>query len=79
MGKSTILAIAIAAAVCAMPRNASAERYYPWCAWYDAYSYSCGFTSRAQCMATISGAGGICKPNVYGPAFSDETRPRRRY
>jgi Protein of unknown function (DUF3551) len=79
MGRLTILAIAIAiaATVGAMPRGASAERYYPWCAWYDAYSYSCGFVTRAQCMATVSGAGGVCKPNVYGPAFSDE--PRRRY
>ncbi len=67
MRKLTILAVALAAAISAMPRGASAERYYPWCAWYDEWTSNCGFVTRAQCMATISGAGGICKPNPYGP------------
>ena len=76
MGRSTIFAIAVVAAVNAMPGSASAQQYYPWCAWYDEWTYSCGFVTRAQCMATISGVGGICKPNPYPPS---DPRARRRY
>jgi hypothetical protein len=42
---------------------AKAERYYPWCAWYDWSTYNCGFTSYQQCLATIRGVGGVCRPN----------------
>lgn len=34
-----------------------------WCAWYDPYTYNCGFYTLEQCRATISGAGGICSPD----------------
>lgn len=34
-----------------------------WCAWYDAYTYNCGFYTLEQCRATVSGAGGICSPD----------------
>jgi hypothetical protein len=78
MGRLTILALAIAAAVSVVPRNASAEKYYPWCAWYDEWTYSCGFTTLEQCRATISGVGGMCRPNSYGPP-ADSPRGRRRY
>ena len=46
-----------------------------WCAWYDAYTYNCGFYSYRQCLATVAGAGGACRPNVQyeGP------RQRRRH
>jgi hypothetical protein len=64
----TIAVLAVlAAALSALPDRAQAERYYPWCAWYDEWSYNCGFTTLQQCMATISGVGGLCKPNSYGP------------
>lgn len=43
--------------------NAAQAREYPWCARYDAWAYNCGFTTRQQCEATISGAGGICQMN----------------
>lgn len=58
------------------PRGANAETYYPWCAYYDAWSYSCGFTSFQQCLATVSGGGGACRPNPYAPPQAD-TRGRR--
>jgi hypothetical protein len=35
----------------------------PWCAYYDAYTYNCGFYSFEQCLATISGVGGACRRN----------------
>jgi Protein of unknown function (DUF3551) len=38
---------------------------YPWCAEYghDNGGTNCGFVSREQCQATISGVGGICVQN----------------
>ena len=68
------LAILAVAATSFASRGAHAQTYYPWCAWYDEWTYSCGFATRAQCMATISGVGGICKPNPYPPS---DPRARR--
>jgi len=45
---------------------ARAEIQYPWCAEYggnDANATNCGFTTLAQCRATISGIGGRCYEN----------------
>jgi hypothetical protein len=78
MVRLTIIAFAVAAAVGVMARGASAERYYPWCAWYDEWTYNCGYATQRQCLATISGVGGMCKPNPYGPP-ADGPRARRRY
>jgi hypothetical protein len=36
-----------------------------WCAWFDAYTYNCGFNSFEQCRATVQGEGGLCSRNVY--------------
>lgn len=38
---------------------------YPWCAVYDMgdSSNNCGFVTRDQCMATVSGIGGFCQQN----------------
>jgi hypothetical protein len=44
---------------------------YPWCAVYRMgdVSYNCGFVTRDQCMASVSGIGGSCEPNTqYRPA-----------
>jgi hypothetical protein len=35
-----------------------------WCAWYDPYTYNCGFKTFHQCQATVVGAGGYCARNV---------------
>jgi hypothetical protein len=39
---------------------------YPWCAYYDGAlgGTNCGFSTYAQCMATVSGIGGVCEPNT---------------
>jgi len=29
----------------------------PWCAFYDASTYNCGFHTFEQCLATVRGAG----------------------
>ena len=49
----------------------------PWCSHYDASTYNCGFNSYAQCMANISGVGGLCSPNYFGPSAYE--RPPRSY
>jgi len=49
---------------------------YPWCAFYDTgdQAINCGFVTREQCMATVSGIGGFCMPNnTYQPL-----KPARR-
>ena len=56
--------------------SAAQARWAPWCAWYDPYTYNCGFHTFEQCLATIAGAGGYCARNVYGPPG---TAPRRRH
>ena len=41
---------------------------YPWCAQYggrDGGGRNCGFVSYAQCMATVSGIGGLCERNSF--------------
>jgi hypothetical protein len=43
----------------------AAAQNFPWCALYpDPVGTNCGFTSFAQCLATVSGAGGFCEPNT---------------
>jgi hypothetical protein len=52
--------------VVAAGANPRAEaQTYPWCAIYDMgdSAYNCGFVTRDQCMATVSGIGGFCQLN----------------
>jgi len=72
-----MVVFAIATAASFAPRNAHAERYYPWCAYYDEWTSNCGFTTREQCLATVSGAGGACRPNPYSRPLAEDSRPRR--
>ena len=37
----------------------------PWCVFYDASTYNCGFYSYEQCMETARGNGGWCRPNFF--------------
>jgi hypothetical protein len=70
-----LFALAGLAAGAAMSTVAQAQNY-PWCAFYDTgdQAINCGFVSREQCMATVSGIGGFCMPNnTYQPL-----RPPRR-
>jgi len=59
---------------------------YRFCAHYDWSTVNCGFATRAQCLASISGTAGRCTrdlygPTVYGQVHGSETPapPRRRY
>jgi hypothetical protein len=72
---AVVIAFTVAASSVA-PRSASAK-FYPWCAYYDAWAYSCGFTTLQQCLATISGAGGACRPNPYPAPDAQRRRPKQ--
>lgn len=64
--KVLIYATAVCAAVAAMSAHAQAQNY-PWCAYYgtgDGNGTNCGFVTRDQCMATVSGIGGYCDRNT---------------
>ena len=54
---------------------------YPWCALYAGRSggaQSCYFTSREQCMTTMSGIGGVCiQSPYYTPQQSAQRRARK--
>jgi hypothetical protein len=45
--------------------GSSARADGPWCAFYDASTYNCGFYSFEQCYETVRGAGGTCRPNFF--------------
>ena len=74
--------LAILAVVAAMlgldaGSGARAEKYWPWCARYDGWTIVCGFATFQQCLATVSGVGGICQQNVMGPT-AGEVRVRHK-
>ena len=69
---SALLVAVICVALPATVRPAAAIEY-PWCAQYGGMGdggRNCGFSTLAQCMATVSGIGGGCQRNLFyeGPA-----------
>jgi hypothetical protein len=74
---STLLVAAALMAAATMP--AAAGKTPAWCAQYDAYTYNCGFFTFAQCLATISGAGGYCRPNYWAQEPVRSYKPKRAY
>jgi uncharacterized protein DUF3551 len=68
-----LLALAIVSAALAL--DARREAAAQWCAYYDAYTYTCGFVSFNQCLATVSGVGGVCRQDYqYRPPRADDRR-----
>ena len=67
-----------AIAVLGSAATARAEVQYPWCAEYRRShgGTNCGFVSYQQCLATISGIGGICYRNPAYPPPRERTRRR---
>ena len=60
----------LAAAACALvgalavaPQVAEAQNYRPWCAPNQYGGVQCSFESKEQCMAALSGGGGVCREN----------------
>jgi hypothetical protein len=59
-----IIVIGILLAMAAGGQRAQAQNY-PWCAYYSGLGgTNCGFTTYAQCMATLQGMGGFCNRNT---------------
>lgn len=76
--KALIIATGLVVAASALPSGAQAQNY-PWCAVYGGRNgggQNCGFTTYAQCMATLSGMGGFCNRNTQ---FVPPPGPRAPY
>ena len=73
----TILAVVTAALSLGANPAAAEGKVWPWCAYYNAWTYNCGFDTFQQCLATISGVGGFCRQNPYAPV-PPVTRPVKR-
>jgi hypothetical protein len=84
-----VLSLAVLALVTATafaPRPAAAAYYLPWCAQYfdRSAARSCGFYTYEQCRETVSGVGGWCFRNPFGPppsygAYAEPRRAKRRH
>lgn len=60
-----LFVLGILVGTAAIGTRAEAQNY-PWCAYYgnDFGGENCGFSTYEQCMATVSGIGGICDRNT---------------
>jgi hypothetical protein len=62
--------------------SAQSPTSYPWCAKnFDSWlfsSISCYYTSREQCMTTLSGIGGVCIHSPYYRGRPNAPVPSRR-
>jgi hypothetical protein len=69
-----------AAALTADSKPSEALIVYQWCAHYNGRNSapSCGSTTYAQCMATLSGNGGFCAENPWWTGPQADRRPPRR-
>jgi hypothetical protein len=77
----TTLAVAIAVPVMLLGHADGARaQNYPWCAegGFKDGARSCGFTTREQCMAAVSGVGGSCERNPTYRAARENAPPPRR-
>jgi Protein of unknown function (DUF3551) len=63
--RASLCVLGILIVATAIGTRAQAQNY-PWCAYYstgDGNGTNCGFVTREQCLATVSGIGGHCEPN----------------
>jgi hypothetical protein len=49
-----------------------------WCALTAIGLNDCSYDTFAQCMATLSGVGGVCSINAQAPPVPDQPPPRKR-
>ena len=69
-GAAALFAIGIAGST---PAQAA-----PWCAFYGSSTYNCGFHSYEQCLATVRGAGGWCRPNFFEGYTGERSQSGKR-
>ena len=76
-----LLAFVFLTSLAASGRPAAAIEY-PWCAEYSGEDggggRNCGFSTLAQCMATVSGMGGGCVRNLFYDEAPDRPAPSVR-
>ncbi|CAL8980624.1 hypothetical protein RHODGE_RHODGE_01298 [Rhodoplanes serenus] len=80
-GLAVTAALDVAAAAGPRSQPAPAAPVWPWCAEYDMEGavVNCGFATREQCLATVSGVGGGCRPNRAAmPVRPDPVPPPER-
>jgi Protein of unknown function (DUF3551) len=69
--RTILLAAVIVGAASVISTSDAKAQYYPWCSFYsEEGGTNCGFTTFGQCMANVSGIGGLCRRNpylAYGP------------
>jgi hypothetical protein len=73
-----LIVVGALAAILCIEKPAEA-RDYPWCAEgnYKDGATNCGFVTLQQCMDTVRGSGGGCKPNpMYQPSSEPQALPR---
>ena len=75
--RTSLFALALFAATATFGSHADAQNY-PWCARYGNGfgGTNCGFTTFAQCMATVSGIGGFCQENDWYHPPAPAAAPR---
>ena len=70
--------VAMAAITLAFMLNGASTEAADWCAWYDAYTYNCGFHTLDQCRATVSGdTAAFCARNIARESTYDRPRHNR--
>ena len=75
---SAFVALMLATTAAFAPRPTAAAYNLPWCAtYYDSNVVACSFTSFEQCMATVSGVGGLCTQNILYPLRAPYAEPHR--
>jgi hypothetical protein len=74
-------AVTTAAMLNEAPTYAQSARSYPFCAVYSnkGGTPSCYFATREQCLADISGVGGLCTENLSYHPIAAAAAPRRRH
>ena len=62
--RTMLIVLGATLAILAFGSDMASAQDYAWCAWYtDGGGRNCGFTSQRQCLASVSGVGGVCVPN----------------
>jgi hypothetical protein len=81
MRKTLLGLTAIAGLAAAFIAGSAAAEPYKWCAEFSGAmgGANCGFVTEQQCLATIAGTGGFCRPNGFYTGDSDKlARPARK-
>jgi Protein of unknown function (DUF3551) len=77
MNKVTKKLLGVFAFIVLVGGTGSSAHAAPWCLFYDQSTYNCGFHSYQQCLESMRGAGGYCRPNPF--EGGGQYRRRRDY